>query len=70
VALVRLTDRLAGVLEAEPPIEPVTIEALPEWRELAAFPRWNKIADLGSLTWAKLPESLLAADRLVAALGG
>lgn len=69
-ALVRFAERLALVLESEPPLAPLTLEALPEWRELTACAPWNEIADLGSRTRAQLPESLLAADHLVTALGG
>lgn len=69
LALVRIAERLARVLVSGLPPEPFAIEALPEWRELAIPGPGNDIADPGELTRRQLPELLVAADHLVAALG-
>jgi HD-like signal output (HDOD) protein len=70
LALVRLAERLANILESDNPLAPLHVETLPEWQELAAHVPPKAVAGLANATLHQLPEVILAANHLVAALGG
>jgi len=70
LALVRLAERLARILESETPPAPLNFETLSEWQVLAAHVPPNAMAGLASVTIRQLPEALVTANHLVAALGG
>jgi HD-like signal output (HDOD) protein len=70
LALVGLSRCLASLLDSHPPPEPVRLEALSEWRDLFAGAPWNGVANPAESTLRRLPESLVAANHVVAALGG
>jgi hypothetical protein len=70
LALVRLAERLARFLESENPPAPLHVETLPEWQQLAALVPPNAMAGLANVIIQQLPGALVAANRLVTALGG
>jgi HD-like signal output (HDOD) protein len=69
VALVRLADLVAGQLERETPVHPVSLRSDPVWRELAVLASNHAGEEFDRRVVERLPEAMLLAEHLARVLG-